>query len=513
MALASFLLRCASRRLLLHSKPLHFLSASPLPLRLSFSTYQSDFEHDPDEHLHAKSLSISDFESFLQLISCAKSLSPSKKEALSFLKNSESVEPSRELVCKALWELREDWEAALLCFRWGEESVLNCAWAWHFIIHLMGKNERFHMAWYLVRKMRRNGVLTSQAMIIMMQRYADANQPSKAIKTFHNMEKFKLSPDSEVFTSVLTALCKNKNIEEAEEFLLTNKKYFPLNSENFNIILHGWCEIMPDLKEAKRVWREMANYCITPDKNSYSHMISCYSKFGNLFDSLRLFDEMKKRKWDPPLEAYNSLIYILTKENCLKDAKNIFNKIYEAGFNPNVETYNNMIIPLCESGKLEEAREVFDEMRAKTQNPNVETFHAFLKGEEIDEIINILRKMKENKCGPYDGTFLVLLEKFFGSNQAGNALKIWYEMRKYDINPYRSHYILLVQGLVKYGWIVKAMEFYNEMKNKGFERDLRFEKLFRGFLERNKDHWQRPGNNFAFFEGVKRNFLSKGENT
>ena len=84
------------------------------------------------------------------------------------------------------------------------------------------------------------------------------------------MEKFRLSPDQQAFHSVLNALCKYGNVEEAEEFMFVNKKLFPLETEGFNIILNGWCNISLDIFEAKRVWREMSKCCITPDATSYT---------------------------------------------------------------------------------------------------------------------------------------------------------------------------------------------------------------------------------------------------
>lgn len=338
-------------------------------------------------------------------------------------------------------------------------------------------------------------------------RYAAANEPGKATKTFHAMEKFKISADLTAFYSLLRALCKNKNVEEAEELLLVNKKFFPLSAESFNIILDGWCNIMTDITEAKRVWREMASCCITPDGTSYTHMIRCFSKVGNLFDSLRLYDEMKKRGWTPDLTVYNSLVYVLTGENCLKDAQNIFSKILDEGLRPTVETFNCMIYPLCESHKLEEAQMVMEDMMVKGISPDIETYHAFIKEEGIDETLKILRRMRDAHCGPSKYTFLLLFDKYFGLNESENALRMWSEMRKYGIDPDSSHYIALVEGLVKHGWMPKALQFYNEMKDRGFIPDPKLEKVFKEFIENNKDHWGRVGKDYIISQHGKHNAL------
>lgn len=70
--------------------------------------------------------------------------------------------------------------------------------------------------------------------------------------TLWTSSDFRLTPDQESFHALLTALCKYRNVEEDEEFMLVNKKLFHLDTEGFNIILNGWCNITKDIYEAKK---------------------------------------------------------------------------------------------------------------------------------------------------------------------------------------------------------------------------------------------------------------------
>ncbi|XP_006659996.3 pentatricopeptide repeat-containing protein At1g80880, mitochondrial [Oryza brachyantha] len=499
--LAAALRRHVLRLLLPHSRRLCLLAAH------SHSDH-SDFEHDyplpparaPDGDGDGE------LTAFLRRLYDAKTAASSPKHALSLLlsspPSSAPAQASRDLLVRALWELRRDPDVAALALRWGEECASSsgeCAGppppaeAWHLAIWAAGKARRFDLAWAVVRRMLRRGVLTSRAMVIVMERYAAANEVKKAIRTFDAMEKFKTEADQTAFYSLLRALCKNKNIEDAEELLLVRKKFFPLTTEGFNIILDGWCNIITDIAEAKRVWREMSNYCITPDGTSYILMVSCFAKVGNLFDTLRVYDEMKNRGWIPSIAVYNSLIYVLTKENCMKDAQNIFTKIVDEGLQPNVETYNSMIVPLCESRDLDKARMVLEDMMLKGIVPTILTYNTFLRQESIDETMILLRKMKQDRCGPKSDTFLMLIDRFFQLNEPGNALKLWNEMKRYDITPSCSHYMSVIQGLIKQGCMERALEYYDEMKENGFASDPKLEKEFRTFLLANRDHWRGSG--------------------
>ena len=262
--------------------------------------------------------------------------------------------------------------------------------------------------------------------------------------------------------------------------MLKNKKLFPLETEGFNIVLNGWCNISVDVYEAKRIWREMASYCIAPDATSYTHMISCFSRTGNLFDSLRLYDEMKKRGWVPGLEVYNSLIYVMACENCLSEALKILDKIKEMGLQPDSESYNCLISPLCEAGKFEEARSLLATMTREGISPTIETYHAFLKGINLEGTLEILTQMKKDKVGPDSSTFLLIFDRFFKLKQPENALRVWVEMRNDEVHTESAHYISLVRGLADCGCLAKAKELHTEMVSSGFVEDPKLKKLLQG---------------------------------
>lgn len=314
-------------------------------------------------------------------------------------------------------------------------------------------------------------------LLIQVYRYAAANNPSKAIETFKIFQKFKFSPDQRTFFSFLDILNKHGNIEEAEEFMFLNKKFFPLEIDSFNIILNGWCNIANDIYEAKRVWREMSRCCILPDGTSYTHMISCFSRAGNLFDSLRLYDEMKKKGWIPGMKVCNSLIYVLTHENCLNEALRVVDHMKESGMQPDSTTYNSMILPLCKSAKFLDARTILARMIQDDVNTTSDTYHAFLEGANLEGTYEVFNLMKKAGLGPSRHTFLLTLGKFLKIGQPENALKIWSNMKQYKIVPDSEHYCVLVEGLVKCKLFVEATELYAEMRSTRLADDPKLKKL------------------------------------
>ena len=294
------------------------------------------------------------------------------------------------------------------------------------------------------------------------------------------MEEFGLEADFFSFNELLRCLCSHKNVEEAEEFFLSNGKMFPLTVEGFNIILDGWGRVMKEILEAKRWWREMAVRCVVPDENSYSIMIECFAREGNLFDSLRLYDEMKnKKKFVPSLRVYISLIYCMGRNSLVSEAQNLLFKVEEMGSGAFVEAYNCLIQALCEGGKVGEAREVMEIMIGKGGNPDLQTYRALLAEESMEGTMRLLQMMKDDGFIPDRLLFVLIMEKFFKRNQAENALRIFREMKDQGVERDGEHYMVVVQGLAACGWKPKAMEFYGEMKGKGFRADPKMERIFK----------------------------------
>ncbi|KAK6147861.1 hypothetical protein DH2020_018773 [Rehmannia glutinosa] len=432
---------------LFHSPAHQFISSAPRFPTLSLSqafhqTPSRPIKHTPHfgslPHAHGQTLyQIIDFADYidetdediqlgireiLERVEKAKDFA-SGDEAIAFLDIS-GVKPDKNFIFSVIWALREEWKLAFLVFKWGEKWDCIVEKTWCLMIWLLGNHKKFSTAWTLIHELYHASKDTQQAMLIMIDRYAAANYPDKAIQTFHLMQKFKFSPEQNTYFIFLNILCKHGNIEEAEEFMFLNKKFFPLEAKSFNIILNGWCNISTDIYEAKRIWREMSKCCIEPNETSYTHMISCYSSVA-----LKIVDRMK-----------------------------------ETGLEPNSTTYNLIIHPLCEAEKFEDGKNVLARMIGHDISPTIDTYHALLKGENLEGTLGVLDHMRKAGLGPNEDTFLLILDKFFKLGRPENALEIWSEMKRYVVKPDIVHYDVLVKGLAKCGLIEKAREFYSEMR-------------------------------------------------
>lgn len=384
-----------------------------------------------------------------------------------------SVVVSPDLVVEVLSRIRNDWEVAFTFFTWAgrQSGYAHSLRAYHSMISILGKMRRFDTAWGLIEEMKGGStgpsLVTPHTLLIMIRRYCAVHDVGKAINTFYAHKRFKFEIGMEEFQNLLSALCRYKNVKDAEHLLFCNKDVFRLNTKSFNIILNGWCNIMGNPKEAKRIWWEMHERKIFKDVVSYASMMSCYSKVGRLNDVLRLFNQMKVREIVPDRKVYNAVIHALAKGKVVKEACNLLKTMEEAGIAPNVVTYNSLIMPLCKARKLDEAREVLDEMLQRGLTSTIRTYHAFFRNlRTAEDVFDLLENMNKVGCRPGHDTFIMLIRKFCRWRQLDNVYKLWNQMSDYGLDPDRSSYIVLIHGLFLNGMLEEAYKYYQEMKEK-----------------------------------------------
>lgn len=400
-----------------------------------------------------------------------------------------SVALSQELVGEVLSKTRNDWEAAFTFFLWAgkQPGYTHSVREYHSMISILGKMRKFDTAWTLIEEMRggRTGpsLVTPQTLLIMIRRYCAVHDVARAINTFYAYKRFSFQIGLEEFQSLLSALCRYKNVQDAENLLFCNKNVFPLDIKSFNIILNGWCNLIVSTSHAERIWKEISKRGLKHDVVSYGSIISCYSKSSTLYKVLRMFDEMKKRKITPDRKVYNAVIYALAKGRLVKEAVNLIGKMEDNNIIPDVVTYNSLIKPLCKARKVDEAKQLFDEMLKRRLSPTIQTFHAFFRILRTkEEVFELLDKMRELGCYPTNETYIMLIRMFCRWRQLDDVFKIWDAMKEDGIGHDRSSYIVLIHGLFLNGKLEDAFRYYAEMQEKGFLPEPKTEEILQAWV-------------------------------
>jgi len=122
--------------------------------------FDFDFDFDFDFNFNLDDPSLPEFLELLKKVAH----SSSQAEGL----HSSSFQANRDLICSAIWALREEWKPALLAFKWNcrynDEKVCN------LMVWVSATHGKFSTAWCIIRDMHHSSLSTHQAMLIMIDR-------------------------------------------------------------------------------------------------------------------------------------------------------------------------------------------------------------------------------------------------------------------------------------------------------------------------------------------------------
>ncbi|CAL4973453.1 unnamed protein product [Urochloa decumbens] len=395
------------------------------------------------------------------------------------------AEASEPLVVAALARLRNSCAAAHAAFRWAvsQPGYAPGRRASHSMLAILAKHRRFDDARALLDEMRRASTASPAAVLLLIRRHCAARDVAGAVAAFRALPSFGFHPGIAEYHGLLSALCRYKNVQDAEHLLMSSQKEFPFETKSFNIVLNGWCNIICSVREAKRFWSAMQNLGIDRDVVSYGSMISCFSKSGSLDSVMKLFNRMKEAGIAADRKVYNAVVFALAKGRCVDEAKMLVQTMEEKKVAPDTSTYNSLIGPLCKSRQVQEAMEMFDAMLQRGLSPSVRTFHALLNvARSPIEVFDLLDKMKELHCDPEMDTYIMLIRKFCRWKQHESVEKLWSAMPANGLSPDRSAYIVLIHGLFLNGRLEAAAKYYEEMKDKGFSPEKKTEEMIQAWL-------------------------------
>ncbi|KAK1280720.1 Pentatricopeptide repeat-containing protein [Acorus gramineus] len=449
-----------------------------------FSSSSSHRNDDDEGFVSSSSAAKEDVEA---VMACLLNFGANAAEARRRLESCRSVAVNHDLVREVLSRVRNDWSASYTFFLWAARGGhSHGAREYHLMISILAKMRRFDTAWALVHEM--NAMVTPHTIMILVRRYCASHDVARAIDAFYSLKRFGFKPAVDDFHRLLSALCRYKNVPEAEQFLLCNAgSVFPSETKGFNIVLNGWCNVAVSPREAGRFWRHMAARDVARDAHSYASIISCYSKVGCLRDVLKVFDEMKLCGVTPNRKVYNAVIYALAKGRRTREALDLIQLMEsEEGGNidANTITFNSLIKPLCTARQADDAWTAFNQMLRRGLTPSVQTYHAlFCVTRTSNEAFELFNRMKQMGCPPTTETYTMLIRTFSRRLEHENVQRLWDGMCNDGPGPDRSSYVTLIHGLFLNGRLEEASKYYQEMKAKGFTPEPRTDEMVGAWLD------------------------------
>ncbi|XP_031391643.1 pentatricopeptide repeat-containing protein At1g77360, mitochondrial isoform X2 [Punica granatum] len=381
------------------------------------------------------------------------------------------VRASQEVVEDVLKRFANAGMLAYRFFEWAtkQRNYFHSVKAYHSMIESLARIRQYQIMWDLVNAMRKEGTLNIETFCIIMRKYARAQKVEEAVYAFNVMEKYGMSPNVAAFNSLLSALCKARNVRKAQEIFESMKERFVPDSKTYSILIEGWGKA-PNLPKAREIFREMVGSGCEPDIVTYGIMVDVLCKAGRVDEAVGVIREMSPVFPKPTPFIYSVLIHTYGVENRIEDAVDTFLEMERNGVPADVVAYNALIGAFCKVNRLKNAYRVLNEMDAKGTKPNSRTYNIILitliRRGESDEAYKVFRRMIK-VCDPDADTYTVMIKMFCESNELEMALKVWKYMTLKRFVPSMHTYTVLINGLCEKGNLKKACMLLEEMMEKG----------------------------------------------
>ncbi|XP_038906581.1 pentatricopeptide repeat-containing protein At1g77360, mitochondrial-like [Benincasa hispida] len=457
----------------------HLPSSSPSSARTpipSNSLSQSHFQNsspEPQRHSTPHFVSYLDF----------PNLSVKIKLMCEIIANSQSLDVERALEETGIQATQEDVEEVLKLsykfpgssvkfFRWSGRKLndQHSPYAWNLIIDMLGKNLYFDPMWDAMKSMKKEGLLSLATFGSVFSSYIVANRVKEAIMAFEVMDTYGCPHDVVALNSLLSAICRDGNTKDADDFLQIAKRKIRPDPDSYAIVLEGW-ESEGNIVCARKTFGEMIEEIgwdptNTPAYNSFLCVL--LKDPDGLHEALVFFKRLKDKFCYPGFKFFKLALDECVKNGDIKAGKYLWNEIIESiNFQPDTHMYNSMIVLFCHQNDTDTARRLLDEMICYGAFPNVETynllFQFLLKGRKLRDASAVFDEMIKNEFVPSRANCNAAIGSYIESQDPNEALKVWKCMLKnYDSDLEEIGNFLIV-GLRDQKRLPEAVKYAHEM--------------------------------------------------
>ncbi|KAK8969385.1 Pentatricopeptide repeat-containing protein [Platanthera guangdongensis] len=268
---------------------------------------------------------------------------------------------------------------------------------------------------------------------LVSETLVNAGRADEAIQLFRDMmenQKLELPHGGDdtlgFITTIVHALCSKGHARKAEGVVWHHKDKIQQNIGVIHmILLHGWC-IYGNVKEAKRILREMKSEGINPGLASYNDLLRCicernvkFNPSGIISEAADLMLEMRSSGIMPTTVSFNILLSCLSRARRVQEACRVLSSMMqgevESSSSPDQVTYFLVIRLLYLTKRIVKGNRIFDHMISRRVVVEARFFHCLIGilcgiG-DVNRALAMLNEMKSQCKGNIGPTYDLLIEK------------------------------------------------------------------------------------------------------
>ncbi|XP_027333671.1 pentatricopeptide repeat-containing protein At5g61370, mitochondrial [Abrus precatorius] len=281
-------------------------------------------------------------------------------------------------------------------------------------------------------------IMDAQTFGLVAESLVKLGKEDEALGIFKNLDKYNCPIDEFTVTAIINALCSKGHSKRAEGVVWHHKdKIEGTRPCIYRSLLYGW-SVQRNVKEARRIIKEMKSNGVIPDLSCYNTFLRClcernlrHNPSGLVPEALNVMMEMRSYKVFPTSISYNILLSCLGKTRRVKESCQILETMKNSGCDPDWVSYYLVAKVLFLSGRFGKGKETVDQMIGKGLVPNYKFYYSLIGilcgVERVNHALELFEKMKKSSLGGYGPVYDVLIPKLCRGGDFEKGRELWDE--------------------------------------------------------------------------------------
>lgn len=290
--------------------------------------------------------------------------------------------------------------------------------------------------------------------------------------------------ESGVFPSVpvqlgklITKLCRSGFVGKAWDFFHVLKRGGCLvGTSCCNALLTGLYR-KKDFEKMNRLFSEMKDWGMQPDKFTYAIVIDYLCKSNRVNDARKLFDKISTTTQDHTVLC-STIIDGMCRNGQVMTALEFFREQCSSDLHYSgcVVTYTILIDAFLKAENISNAMELYDEMRRRGYKPNTITYNVMVIGLStagaVEKTHSIISDMQNQGFLPKLMYYNMVISGFSKKNMPDKMLELLAEMETAGVKPDDFTYNKIISYSANRGDVSTANRHFNDMVSRGFKPNV-----------------------------------------
>lgn len=280
--------------------------------------------------------------------------------------------------------------------------------------------------------------MEAQTFSLVAETLVKFGREDEALGIFKHLDKFKCPQDKVTVTAIVNALCAKGHARRAEGVVWHHKdKLYGVEHCIYRSLLYGWA-VLKNVKEARRILKEMKSDGIVPDLFCYNTFLSCLCRknlesnpSGLVPETLNVMMEMRSYEIAPTSISYNILLSCLGRTRRVKESLRILTLMKDSGCSPDWVSYYLVVRVLYLSGRFGKGNQIVDKMNEEGLTPDRKFYYDLIRVlcgvERVNYALELFERMKRSSVGGYGPVYDVLIPKLCRGGQFDKGRELWDE--------------------------------------------------------------------------------------